>query len=128
MKCAYPGVFAAMILEGALRTTTASRGWFTIGLVVFAAAKALKWWAMTSLGECWTFRVIVVPGTQAIRSGPYRFLHHPNYVAVTGEIVAVALMAAARLTGPVSLVVFGALMLRRIAVENRALNAILRRG
>ena len=128
MQVTYPGVFLAMILQGALRQSPSSDALFAVGLLLFAAAKALKWWAIMTLGSCWTFRVIVVPGTVAIRSGPYRFLSHPNYVAVVGEIVSVALMTGARVAGPMSLLVFGALMLRRITVEDRALDAILRRG
>ena len=53
-------------------------------------------------GACWTFRVIVVPGTTLVASGPYRFMRHPNYVAVVGELVGVALMTGARVTGPLA--------------------------
>ena len=128
MRVAYPGVFLAMIVEGALGAAPAGESLFGAGLAVFLLAKALKWWAIATLGSCWTFRVIVVPRTAPIRSGPYRLVRHPNYIAVVGEIVGVALMTDARVSGPVSLLVFGALLLRRIAVENRALGAILRRG
>ena len=128
MQIAYPGIFLVMLAEGALRVTAAPALWFLAGLMLFAAAKALKWWAISTLGSYWTFRVIVVPGTVPIAIGPYRFVRHPNYVAVAGEIVGVALMTNARVAGPIALLTFGALMLRRIAVENRALNAILRRG
>jgi methyltransferase len=128
MQIAYPGTFLAMLAEGALRATAPPTAWFIAGLILFAAAKALKWWAIATLGSYWTFRVIVVPGTVPITNGPYRFARHPNYVAVVGEIVGVALMTTAHVAGPIVLLAFGALMLRRIAVENRALNAILRRG
>jgi methyltransferase len=128
MQIAYPGIFLAMLAEGALHATAPSTPSSIAGLILFAAAKALKWWAIATLGSSWTFRVIVVPGMVAIADGPYRFVRHPNYVAVAGEIVAVALMTNARVAGPVALLTFGALMLRRIAVENRALDAILRRG
>ena len=126
MQIAYPAIFAAMIAEGAWR---GSRGddVFAAGLALFAAAKAFKWWAIVSLGPAWTFRVIVVPGAAAVAAGPYRYVRHPNYVAVVGEIVSVALMTAARLAGPLALIVFGTLLARRITVENRALDAILRR-
>ena len=127
MQVAYPGAFLAMIVEGAIRGTPPA-GVIVAGAILFVVAKALKWWAIVSLGRSWTFRVIVVPGTAAVRSGPYRFMRHPNYVAVVAEIVSVALMTAARIAGPASLVAFGALMVRRVNVENRALDAILRRG
>lgn len=128
MQIAYPGIFLAMIIEGARRVIPVAEEWFMAGASIFLAAKTLKWWAIATLGSCWTFRVIVVPGTLPVETGPYRFVRHPNYVAVIGEIVAVALMTGARVAGPIALVVFAALILRRVAVENRALNAILRRG
>jgi methyltransferase len=127
MQIAYPGIFVAMLAEGALRGVTAG-GWFVAGLAVFAAAKVLKWWAIAALGPLWTFRVIVVPGSASVATGPYRIMRHPNYVAVVGEIVGVAVMMRARVSGPIALLVFGTLLLRRITVENRARDAILRRG
>jgi methyltransferase len=127
MQIAYPGIFAAMVAEGAWRGITLD-GWFAAGLLIFLAAKALKWWAIAELGSHWTFRVIVVPGSSSVATGPYRIMRHPNYIAVVGEIVGVALMMRAHLAGPVALVVFGTLLRRRIAVENRARDAILRRG
>src|SRR5262245_31867247 len=81
MRIAYPALFAAMIGERVLRGQPAPI-WFVLGLVCFAAAKAIKWWAIATLGPAWTFRVIVVPGVPLIRRGPYRFLRHPNYVGV----------------------------------------------
>jgi methyltransferase len=122
MQYAYPAAFLAMIAEGAWR---AGSPLVVPGLVVFALAKALKWWAILSLGPCWTFRVIVVPGAAPVRSGPYRWWRHPNYVAVAGELVGVALMTGARVAGPLATGVFVLLMLKRIAVENRALGDIL---
>jgi methyltransferase len=127
MQIAYPGLFVAMLAEGALRDATPAGEWFIAGLTVFVAAKLLKWWAIAALGSFWTFRVIVVPGSSSIDSGPYRIMRHPNYVAVVGEIVGVAMMTHAVVSGPLALVVFGTLLLRRIAVENRARDAILRR-
>ena len=126
MQVAYPGIFIAMIAEAAWRGAQPGPA-SAVGLAVFAAAKGLKWWAIRELGQAWTFRVIVVPGSNTITSGPYRYLRHPNYVAVVGEIVGVALMTGSTIAGSLSLVVFGALLARRIAVENRALDAILRR-
>jgi methyltransferase len=97
-----------------------------IGAVIFAGAKLLKWWAILTLGDAWTFRVIVVPGAPLVTSGPYRFVRHPNYVGVAGELVGVALMTGALVAGPVAIVAFGALLSRRIAVEERTVGAILR--
>ena len=120
MQAAYPGAFLAMIGEGIARGEPRP-GVLIAGAVVFAGAKALKWWAVHTLGSFWTFRVIVVPGATLVRRGPYRFLRHPNSLAVVGELVGVALMSGAILTGPAAVGLFGALLLKRIAVEERAL-------
>jgi methyltransferase len=120
MRIAYPAAFLAMIAEDAARGRPASAA-FAVGLGIFAAAKALKWWAILTLGPAWTFRVIVVPGAPLVASGPYRFVRHPNYVAVLGELVGIALQAGAWLMGPIATVGFGLLMLKRIHVEDRAL-------
>ena len=126
MRVAYPAAFMAMCLEGFARGQPSGAA-VAAGAVLFALAKALKWWAMLSLGPAWTFRGVVVPGAERVTSGPYRMLRHPNYVGVVGELVAVALMTGARVAGPIATVVFGMLMLKRVSVENRALDAILRR-
>src|SRR5262249_49912046 len=81
MQIAYPGAFVAMLLELAWRSRPPVEV-LTAGAVVFAFAKALKWWAILTLGSAWTFRVIVVPGTPLVARGPYRLFRHPNYIAV----------------------------------------------
>jgi len=91
------------------------------GVVVFVVAKGLKYWAIASLGERWTFRVLVPPGSVSKTTGPYRWLSHPNYVAVAGEIAGCALAMQAVVTGPLAFAGFGLLMLRRIKVEEAAL-------
>jgi methyltransferase len=121
MQIAYPAAFAAMLLELGLRGAP-PRGTIAAGAAVFLGAKALKWWAIAALGSCWTFRVIIVPGAPLVRGGPYRFLRHPNYVAVTGELIGVALMTGAVVAGPVMTALFAALMARRIRVEPPALD------
>ena len=120
MRITYPAAFLAMIAEGAVRGTPAL-SFVATGAALFVLAKAIKWWAILSLGRFWTFRVIVVPGASLVAWGPYRYVHHPNYIAVAGELAAVALMTGARVAGPLAAVGFGLLMRKRIAVEERAL-------
>jgi methyltransferase len=126
MRILYPATFLVMIAEGVWRSAHSvpevlDGRMAAAGLVLFILAKALKWWAIVSLGRSWTFRVIVVPGDSPVGSGPYAWLRHPNYVAVAFELVAVALMSGARISGPLGTLLFGALMLRRITVEDLAL-------
>ena len=120
MRWAYPGAFVAMALEGMLSGPPPAMIAMT-GVVLMGLAKALKWWAMASLGVRWTFRVLIVPGAPLVTHGPYAWWRHPNYIAVAGEFVAISLMVGARVTGPVATALFSWLMLRRIRVEDRAL-------
>jgi methyltransferase len=125
MQVMYPASFLLMLAEGAWRGTP-PLPIFVAGAAIFAASKALKWWAIVSLGRFWTFRVIVVPGSRRVVSGPYRFIPHPNYVAVVGEFVGVAAMTGAAVLGPLALLAFAALLVKRIAIEERALRVTTR--
>lgn len=127
MQMAYPGVFAAMLIEGAVAGRPPLSA-VVFGALVFASGKALKWWAILTLGQRWTFRIVVVPGMPLARTGPYRFLRHPNYVGVAGELIGMLLMTGAWLSGTVGTLIFVGLMAARVRVENRALDAILRRS
>jgi methyltransferase len=120
MRIVYPGAFAAMFAEGALGGMPPAAA-LLIGTVVFLTAKLLKWWAILTLGPFWTFRVIVVPGAHLVAGGPYRWLRHPNYVGVMGELAGVALITGASLSGVAGIALFGGLVWKRIAVEERAL-------
>jgi methyltransferase len=117
---AYPGLFAAILIEGGQRGATWSTA-AAIGLAVFAAAKLLKYAAIAALGDRWTFRVLVLRGAPLVTRGPYRWMRHPNYVGVIGELLGAALLASAPVAGVVAIPLFGWLIRRRIAVEERAL-------
>lgn len=127
MQIAYPGVFLAMLWEGLFRPSPPASV-VALGVAVFLLGKALKWWAIVSLGPAWTFRIIVVPGMPLVQRGPYAFLRHPNYVGVGGELAGVALMCGAPIAGVLGTAFFIGLMLARVRLETRALDAILRRG
>ena len=120
MQIAYPAGFAALVLEAAVRRRTAE-GVFLLGALVFTVGKLIKYWAIATLGPRWTFRVLVVPDAPLVRSGPYAYLRHPNYVGVMGELSGMALMCGARWTGIVVVLAFATLLLARIRVEERAL-------
>lgn len=124
MQVVYPACFLTMVAEG--RARGGARGRLAIpGAALFVTAKALKYWAVATLGSRWTFRVLIPPDAIRVTRGPYRLLRHPNYAGVAGELAGMAAMARAPVAGVVSLVVFGGLMLARIRVEERAMG---RRG
>ncbi len=92
-------------------------------LAVAAAlgAQALRWWAIATLGDRWSTRVVVVPGEPPVTGGPYRFLRHPNYLAVVVELAAVPLAWGSWRTA-LAFSAANALLLRvRIRAEERAL-------
>ena len=120
MRWAYPACFVAMAAEGT-RGGVLGTPWWLVGAATFLGAKALKYWAVSALGERWSFRVLVLPGVPPVTSGPYRFVRHPNYVAVVGELVGMALLTGAIATGPMATIGFGMLLLRRIRVEEEML-------
>jgi methyltransferase len=94
-------------------------GWIALGVSV--ASQALRWWCITSLGQHWSTRVVVVPGAPLVTRGPYRFLKHPNYVAVVAEGVALPLVHTAWVTAAVFTVLNAVLLRTRVRVEDRAL-------
>jgi methyltransferase len=127
MRLAYPGVFIAMAVEGAIAGAQPGPMTFA-GVSLMFAAKALKFWAIASLGTRWTYKVLVLPGRPLVATGPYRWFRHPNYIGVIGELLAMALMTRARITGPLGTVLFGWVLFRRIAAEQHAIELYSRSG
>jgi methyltransferase len=124
----YPASFLVIGFEGLWRaahapavTAPGHPSWLAAGVVLFAASKALKYWAIRTLGERWSFRVYVQPGQPLVTTGPYRYVAHPNYIAVMGEIAGTAMMVGAVVAGPVAIVMFAIVLRARIRFENRVL-------
>jgi len=97
-------------------------GWPMLALVV--AAQALRWWCIASLGQQWNTRVLVVPGAPRVVRGPYRFLSHPNYVAVVVEGLALPLVHSAWLTALCFTAANAVVLTVRLRVENAALRQL----
>lgn len=90
-------------------------------LALALGAQALRWWCITTLGPRWNTRVIVVPGLPLVTGGPYRYLRHPNYVAVVLEGFALPLVHTAWITAAAFTAINAAVLFVRIRVEERAL-------
>jgi len=90
--------------------------------VVAVVAMGLRYWAILTLGNRWNAQVICVPGLPAVHSGPYRWVRHPNYVAVGLEMFALPLIGGAWRTALVFGLLNLAVLQRRIKVEEEALS------
>jgi methyltransferase len=99
----FPGVWGWCCLVGAL------------------LGQALRYWAISTLGERWNVRIIVWPHAGPVVGGPYRFIRHPNYVAVILEVLLVPLIHGAWISAAVFTVANAFLLRVRIAAEERAL-------
>jgi len=125
MVALHSGLLIACLVEVhvADRPFIPALGWTALVLVV--AANALRWWCIATLGEQWSTRVIVVPGLPLVRRGPYRWLSHPNYVAVAVEGAALPLVHTAWVTAIAFTVLNAVLLLGfRIPTEERALRSV----
>ncbi len=112
--------FVALPLETILMKRTPSSLWIVF-LAAFAAAQFLRYWAISSLGVYWNTRIIVAPNHPTINKGPYRFLRHPNYVAVITELAVIPLIFSCYITAIVFTILNSILLRRRIRIERRAL-------
>jgi methyltransferase len=121
MKLLHAGFFAACALEVLLLDRPFLPALGIPMLALALGAQALRYWAIFSLGKRWNIRVITIPGMPLSTSGPYRFLRHPNYLAVTIEGFAIPLVHTAFLTA-IGFTLLNAWMLQtRIRCEERAL-------
>ena len=101
--------------------TSVAPSWALLG--IFAALQLGRLWVIASLGRLWTTRLIVLPGRPLARSGPYRFLNHPNYLIVIAEIAVLPLAFGALGIAAVFSAANLGLLARRVTLEERALAA-----
>jgi methyltransferase len=90
-------------------------------LIVFIILQGLRVWVIATLGSRWTTRIIVLPGQPLVASGPYRYLSHPNYVVVAGEIAALPLALHLPSIALIFTLLNAGVMVIRIRAEGRAL-------
>ncbi len=121
MVLLHTGLLAGCLLEAWLgnRPFLPALGWPMLAVVLLA--QALRWWCIGTLGHQWNTRVVVVPGLPRVARGPYRWLPHPNYLAVIAEGIALPLVHTGWLTALAFTALNGWLLTVRIRVENRAL-------
>lgn len=119
MVALHTGLLAGCLVEAAHRPFVPALGWPM--LAVALAAQGLRWWCIATLGHQWNTRVVVIAGAARVAGGPYRFVPHPNYVAVIVEGVALPLVHTAWVTAVVFTLLNAVLLRTRIRVEDAAL-------
>ncbi|MDQ0429735.1 methyltransferase [Planomicrobium stackebrandtii] len=116
--------FVSLIIETWVSGTGLGTGW-QIFLVIFAIAQLLRFWALTSLGRFWNTKILILPGADLVKKGPYRWLPHPNYLVVAMEIAALPLIFGAWRTALIFSIANALLLLLvRIPAEEKALQQL----
>jgi methyltransferase len=92
-------------------------------LAVFVLLQLARIWVLATLGSRWTTRIIILPGAPLVRAGPYRWVDHPNYMIVIGEIAALPLTFGLWAVAMIFTLLNAAVLTIRIREENRALSA-----
>ena len=95
--------------------------WWIVPFLLFLMAQVIRVWAISSLGEFWNTKIILLPGANVVAKGPYRFMRHPNYTIVSLELLVMPLIFGAYFTA-ILFTILNIFMLRvRIPAEEKAL-------
>ncbi len=111
------------LVEGLLRGPEIP-SWWPLPLAAFLLVQPLRYWTILSLGENWNVRILVVPGRELVKSGPYRYFPHPNYVVVAVEVLTFPLIFGAWVTALVFSALNAAFLYLRIREEEQALKEL----
>jgi len=119
---------AAVIVGGPLEVLLFARAWWppltAVALLFFLAAQGLRWWVIRSLGVHWNIQIVSSTSqVGVVTSGPYRWIRHPNYVAVLVELLALPLLHGAWVTAVLGLAAHAAILAARIRAEEAVLFA-----
>ena len=118
----YPAIVALHALWlASLWLSGWARPFNLIWLAIFLVMQILRGWVLITLGRRWTTRIIVLPGVPLVTNGPYRFLAHPNYAVVIGEIAALPLCLGLPWLALAFSVANAIMLTIRIRAENAAL-------
>lgn len=117
MTACHVALFVAPPIEIALRRRRPSPAW----LGVLAASTALRWWVIASLGRTWNVHAVVPARLRPVTTGPYRFVRHPNYVAVAAEMLSLPMAGGAWMSALLLTAVDAAVLAVRVRDEERLL-------
>ena len=112
--------FLSLFMEVSIVDRTLSPFW-TVLLTVFLIAQVARVWCLVSLGKFWNTKIMILPGAEVVKKGPYRFLRHPNYVIVTTELLVLPLLFGAYFTAIIFSLLNLWMLSVRIPTEEKAL-------
>jgi methyltransferase len=92
-----------------------------VALIAYLVLQALRVWVMATLGPRWTTRIVVLPNAPLVTSGPYRFLRHPNYAVVAGEMAVLPLALHLPAIAALFSILNALVLFIRIRAENHGL-------
>jgi len=112
MVAMHMAFFISLLTEVMVYDQLLSRLWIPL-LTVFLVAQVMRIWCLASLGKFWNTKIIILPGADVVRKGPYTFIRHPNYLIVTTELLVLPLLFGAYFTA----IIFSLLNLRMLSVR-----------
>jgi len=119
----HAGFFISLLAENMLLNRQLNK-YSVILFGVFIFTQLLRYWAIASLGKYWNTRILVVPGIKLVTRGPYKYIKHPNYLAVIIEIAVIPLIFSCYITAIVFSLLNLVTLRRRISIEENALKQI----
>lgn len=123
MVAIHTAFFLSFILEVIYFQKDLSAYWPLL-FTVFLITQAMRVWALTSLGRFWNTKIIILPGAEVIKKGPYKLIKHPNYLIVAVELIVIPLIFNAFVT-MIAFTLLNIMILSiRIPAEERALKEL----
>jgi methyltransferase len=123
MVAIHVGFFISLIIEYLVFVRSSPSYWALL-FVIFLALQMMRVWVISSLGRFWNTKILVLPGAQVVKKGPFHFIRHPNYVVVTLEIITIPLMFGAYFTALVFTLLNIVILWVRIPIEEAALKEV----
>lgn len=93
-------------------------------LILFIMTQIIRVWCLTSLGVYWNTKIIILPNRSLVKTGPYKYVNHPNYIIVGIELCTIPLLFGAYVTALIFPLIHILLLTVRIPLENKALHAV----
>ncbi|WP_210367817.1 isoprenylcysteine carboxylmethyltransferase family protein [Bacillus sp. REN3] len=123
MVMIHTAFFISYISEVILLDKTLTRYWPWL-MMVFLLTQAMRVWSLMSLGRFWNTKIIILPGANVVKKGPYRMIKHPNYLIVTVELIIIPLMFNAFFTFVLFTILNILILSIRIPAEEKALKQL----